>query len=68
MDTNATEAGSHLYLVRLWPEDANEGKLEWRGKVQHVLNTEAHYFKDWTELVALLQTMLPATESTPEKD
>jgi hypothetical protein len=46
-------------LVRLWAEEDTAGGTEWCGKVQHVTSGEAHTFRDWAALVALLRTMLP---------
>jgi hypothetical protein len=50
---------SHLFTVRLWAEDLGDGQAEWRGKVEHVTSGEAHYFRDWSGLVAMLVAMLP---------
>ena len=46
---------SELFTVRLWREDQGEGRVEWRGKVQHVLSGETRYFRDWQVLLAFLQ-------------
>ena len=50
MPVEPLSAPSHLFTVRLWPNDLGEGQVEWRGKVQHVLSGEAHYFREWQEL------------------
>jgi hypothetical protein len=50
---------SHLFTLRLWPEALGDGRVEWRGKVQHVLSGEAHYFRDWGALVGHLLAALP---------
>ena len=57
IDTNATtfHSCSELFTVRLWREDRGEGRVEWRGKVQHVLSGETRYFRDWQVLLAFLQ-------------
>ena len=58
---------SQLFLVRLWTEEDAEGEPTWCGKVQHVTSGEAHTFRDWSALVALLRTMLPGTQAgTPD--
>ncbi len=36
---------THLFTVRLWPEDLGGGQAEWRGKVLHVTSGEAHYLR-----------------------
>ena len=58
----ATTRTTHLFTVRMWQEEANEGQgqPEWRGKVQALPEGEAYYFRDWPSLVAHLQTMLDA--------
>jgi hypothetical protein len=55
---------SQLFMLRIWREDLGEGCVEWRGKVQHVPGGEAHYFRDWTTLVAALQEMLKSCEGS----
>jgi hypothetical protein len=54
----AFQVHSELFTVRLWREDMDEGRIEWRGKVQHVLSGEVRYFRDWATLIAALQEML----------
>ena len=58
----ATTRTTHLFTVRMWHEEANEGQgqPEWRGKVQALPEGEAYYFRDWPSLVAHLQAMLDA--------
>jgi len=51
-------AVSHLFTVRLWPEDLGAGQVQWRGQVQHVLSGEARYFRDWPELETHLLAMV----------
>jgi hypothetical protein len=55
-------ARPRLFTVRVWQEDLGEGRVEWRGKVQHVASGEAHYFRDWATLVAMMQKMLETSE------
>ncbi len=45
---------SLLFTIRLWPEQVETGRVQWRGKVQHVLSSEAFYFGDWDELILRL--------------
>lgn len=53
-----------LFLVRMWVEDAldSSDKAGWHGKVQRVVDGEAHQFDTWQELVNVLQTMLPQAD------
>jgi hypothetical protein len=53
-------------MLRLWQEDLGEGRVEWRGKVQHVTSGEAHYFRDWSKLIAALQEILKTCEDSGE--
>ncbi|HEU5103409.1 MAG TPA: hypothetical protein VFU22_30520 [Roseiflexaceae bacterium] len=63
METGQPQHQSQLFTVRLWGEDLGDGRTEWRGKVQHVLSGEAHYFREWPALIAWLIAMLPPTET-----
>ncbi len=47
-----------LFLVRVWCEDLGQGRLEWRGRVQHIGSGEVRYFHDWLPLIACLQEMV----------
>jgi hypothetical protein len=46
---------SELFNVRVWREDLGAGRIEWRGKVEHVLSGETRYFRDWRVLLDFLQ-------------
>lgn len=53
-------------MVRVWLEDLDEDKTEWRGQVKHVMSGEVRYFRDWATLVVHLKGMLPGiAESDP---
>ena len=64
MDDDADRQGqrSHLFTLRLWPEDVGGGRTDWRGKVQHVNSGEARYFRDWRTLEAFVKDLLRRTE------
>jgi hypothetical protein len=58
---------SQLFTVRVWIEEHQDGRKEWRGKVQHVASGNVRYFRDWTALVTYMQQKLadsPATKDT----
>jgi hypothetical protein len=59
---------SHLFMLRLWPEDLGSGQTDWRGKVQHVNSGEARYFRDWPTLEAFVEGLLHGSdpETTPK--
>ncbi len=50
-------------MVRVWLEDLGVGKTEWRGQVKQVMSGEVRYFREWTNLITILQEML----TTPEQ-
>ena len=62
MENPRGRRGSHLFTIRVWAEQLSEGRAEWRGKIQHIPDGEAHYFRDWSALVTLLVDMLPRLE------
>jgi len=62
MDIGQRQHHSHLFTLRLWAEDLGDGRSEWRGQVRHVISGEAHYFREWSHLIALLRAMLPNDE------
>lgn len=45
---------SQLFTVRVWQEELDGGRSEWRGQVRHVLSGETCYFRDWLSLVAFV--------------
>jgi hypothetical protein len=61
-DTDPPARRSHLFMLRLWPEDVGSGQTDWRGKVQHVNSGEAQYFRDWATLEAFVEGLLRGTE------
>ena len=55
MTDKILRAQSHLFTVRVWREELGDDHVEWRGKVQHALSSEARYFREWAELIAFVQ-------------
>ena len=49
---------SQLFTVRIWPELSDQGKVAWRGKVQHVPNGAWRYFQGGDGLIAFLQSQV----------
>ena len=66
MDSNQKHHGSHLFTLRLWAEEGQEGHGEWRVQLQNVASGETRYFRDWPTLIHLLVAMLP--EERPEEN
>ncbi len=57
MDDDAAPP-SVLFTLRLWRVQTDDGRDEWRGKLQHVASRESRYFRSWAALVAGLLTLL----------
>ena len=62
---------SDLFMLRVWPEEVNDGDVEWRGRVQHVISGETRYFHNWevmlTFLIETLDSSVPERKSKEEK-
>jgi hypothetical protein len=58
MPARSREAHSSLFTVRMWPEEIEEGRVEWRGKVQNVLSGETRYFREWDALSAFIRSSI----------
>lgn len=65
--TNYRRSG--LFLVRVWAEQTEDGtgQVACHGRVQRVVDGEAHPFSGWQELGDTLLTMLSVTNSRPHK-
>ncbi len=50
---------SHLFVIRIWAQEIEDGRTEWRGRVQYVPTGEVHYFREWPAMLAIVQRMLP---------
>jgi hypothetical protein len=58
MEKMNTRSPSHLFTVRVWEEEIDNGKIEWWGRVQLMTTGETHYFRSWSALLSLLPAML----------
>lgn len=45
---------SQLFTVRLWMEELDEARREYRGQVKHVVSGVTRNFRDWSDLEAFL--------------
>ena len=63
LDRTSPSLTSHLFTVRIWREELGDGRIEWRGKVQHPLSGEAQYFREWAELIACVREQVGDTDS-----
>lgn len=59
---------SHLFTLRLWPEDDENGQQIWRGKIYSVSTEDTRYFRDWPALIPLLLAMLQEMENEGSDD
>ena len=46
---------SHLFTLRVWHVDSDDGGKVWHGRVQYVYSNEVHEFDDWSALIAYVQ-------------
>lgn len=56
----------HLFTLRLWREEDNEGRTIWRGRIHHTDTGNIRYFRGWPALIPLLLAMLRQPQSTIE--
>lgn len=56
------ERPPHVFTLRMWPEELGDGRVDWRGKIQHVNSGEVRYFRDWPALEAFLDGLLRGGE------
>ncbi len=67
-----TEAGTRIgretefYTIRLWQERLTPERMEWRGKISHVLSGRTRYFHDWETLLDFLQADVAATAGSEQ--
>ena len=66
LDRTSPSLTSHLFTVRVWREELGDGRVEWRGKVQHALSGEARYFRQWTDLIAFVREQAGDTRQVDE--
>ncbi len=73
---------SHLFLLRLWRDEAgalgraegakslqrtgSDGEIHWQGKLQHVVSGEVHSFEEWPVLIDYLLEALGDASVTHE--
>ncbi|MCB8984128.1 MAG: hypothetical protein H6659_09900 [Ardenticatenaceae bacterium] len=53
-----SQSTSHLFTLRVWPEEDEEGTVRWRGKLRHVTSGDVRHFRGWAALIPLLLDML----------
>ena len=58
---------SHLFTLRLWPEELDHARSEWRGQLRLVASGEVWYFRDWQALLVRLQAVLPGPTAEPDQ-
>ena len=58
MSLRSQGARSQLFTLRMWVEETGEGRTEWRGKLQRVVDGETLYFREWDALLHFLNEAL----------
>lgn len=54
MVDDARSPPSHFFTLRLWPEEGEDDKPVWRGRVQHTASREVRFFQGWDGLQEVL--------------
>lgn len=57
-EIDPTGSPSQLFTIRLWAENLDEGRQEYRGQVKHVVSGVTRNFREWTDLEAFLISTL----------
>lgn len=58
----------YTFQLDVWREEIGPEQAEWRGKVRHLPDGEAYYFRDWATLVEKLEVMLAQPGGAPSQD
>lgn len=61
MEQQQGQNASALFTLRIW-QVREGGKMEWRGRIQHVLSGEVYYFRSWQMLIERLTKILTQGE------
>ena len=54
MPVDQEQGTPHFFTLRIWLEEVEDGRSEVRGQLKHVLTRETSYFREWSDLQALL--------------
>ena len=49
---------SYLFTLRLWEERVDRDERKFRFKVQHVPSGEVRYFRDWSDVLAFVTSIV----------
>lgn len=52
--SDRSSSSSQLFTIRLWMEDLDDRRQEYRGQVKHVVSGVTCNFREWTDLEAFL--------------
>jgi hypothetical protein len=52
------QRSEHLFVVRMWREQAAVGQGQWRGSVDHVTSGQKHYFSNTSDLIEFVTLRL----------
>ena len=54
----------HLFALRIWEQAIEDGRTEWRGRVQYIPTGEVHYFREWRDMTTIVRQMLPDPQAS----
>ena len=60
MNSSIQRDQSALLVLKVWLEECEGGRVEWRGEVLDVDSNRIISFEDWPEMVALIADTLAA--------
>ena len=46
----------HLFVLRVWLNELNDGTQEWRGEIEHAATHEKRHFRDWQVLLEFVRS------------
>ena len=60
------QGDAYLFTLRIWRETLDDGRVEWRGRVQRVPQGQVRYFRSWQMLVDHLLRVLTNSDREDE--
>ena len=62
MSEHSRDPPPYFFTLRLWPEEADDDKPVWRGRVQDTASGEVRYFQGWEALQEILLLLMEVEE------
>jgi hypothetical protein len=54
---------SQLFTLRVWGEEMDNGRIEIRGSIKHILIGEITHFRDWATLTQIIESYLTIAQT-----